>query len=425
MTIVFILVIWCLSFFSAFGGLYFIATTDLQLKRVGAKLDFVSDKLDTLQPQVNNAVIWLNGWPKSCPGWNKLKDVIPPKYLKMNDEYIAVLKKSHFKLYRIQQQFKSVPRTVSMAKNALEKYVLSKAWIWIIFAILPAIAPTLWACYILPIAAMESCMPDPEDEIRLHKSIRRWGLGPLMCSMLGMLVSACVIMVLLNGLGLYCANNQLNTVMAISASSAGYGNLSSNSTTQLVSYYLQGHSVAPAPDDPSKLVRLGATNDVVSTLNMIRNYMKIANDNIFVLRPLLNIAGMICSDLGNAQVARLIVNLVDTVNQLLPETRRDVMFAHYSNVVQSGVCRKGINAIGTWFLCQVLGFLLLPVLTYYLFKYMCEHEQFMKKAQEKKEEEEARLLAVVKEEKLAMLEEAEKGYWFPFLGRGSRIFARS
>jgi len=382
------LVIWIFSFFCLARGSYMVISLRMQVERIRPEIEFIGATLDRLQPQVHNAAIWLQEWQTSCVGYKYIKDNIPQNLLEQNANITAQLPEYSYQLYTVREEFRAIPQLLERF-DKVSAMATGYIWVAILLALIPAIIPSFFIYMIMQIARLDAQIEgdddhDGEESRQLVERLRICSIIPMIFAVLILVIVAAVVMFMGDTLGLYCENREENTVRLVSAF-VGNGNMTSNSTTQLVSFYLLGHPKA---------------NPMVELLKKARHYVSMANDLSAILLPALNVVGMLCGRIGNAHPARLIHEVLPDINRLLPEVRRDTMYARFDGLVNKGVCTLGVSAIFWWWVTMVLAaVVIMPLMLYHLNRYLLDHEEWDKCKDERIAVREAERL--LEEQKLA------------------------
>jgi hypothetical protein len=294
-----------------------------------------------------------------------------------------MLSNQSYKLYSADRRYHPIPKMFRKARQDWVHPVVQYQWLIMLGVLLPSVIPTVVICANLRITQNEDIDNDEEHVKRTIRRLRTVGLVPLVISMLLMIIVTAAAMAGGSGLGLYCAHSEHNAVNLISAF-VGNGNRTDNSTTLLASYYLTGK-----PE----------TNPMVETLRGVRGKIQMVSDNLFILKPALDLLGLLCGRVGFARPADLVGEAMETVDRLLPLTKRDHLYSYFNDLSNKGVCGNLISSLGWWILSQAFAVLFaLPYMTWRMHRHLLQHEAFLiyKEEEERKfvKEEEQRLLAL-------------------------------
>merc|ERR1719240_225489 len=105
-------------------------------------------------------------------------------------------------------------------------------------------------------------------------------------------------------------------------------------------------------------------NEAHDQLTTVYNLVKPLAENMFVLGPVFDSLGVLCSRLGNVNLDPLIKDSRSALSVIIPLSERGNIYGHYDEIVNRGVCGLFLDSVGGYLTCQVLvGLLILPMVS--------------------------------------------------------------
>jgi hypothetical protein len=386
------------------------------MEELTPEIDYINETIGIIQPRIHNAGIWLNGWLKSCAGYDGLKTL--PQFAEIeakNDEYVALLNNQTMTIYNVTKEVEDIPGYIHKANEGvaiLMKYSLIVGGV--------CATPTVILCAGLIWLIYSTIHTDgARIEQSQQKNEHGW-LCTLVCVNSCVVLSLAMIAYVAVFFGLFCESPEINTVHL--ASAFMYGNGTSEST-QIVSYYLTGHP---------------PTNVIVESLRKVRNILNIVANNLWLIRPALEAAGLACKDIGYVDPSQLLGDAVPRIDQILPLTKRDRVYYFFDELTNRAMCKNAVDSLTMTLVSQsLIALVLVPWVGSRINKYM--HDKAAHKAYKNKEkkEETAKLLELDTEKKkggyhctrcrayfpmLADPEKMEKKEWFTDMEKSVREY---
>jgi len=347
---VLILALTCVSVGSFFNTIVAIngVISDLQ-----PEASYINETLDALQPEIHNANLWLSNWMESCVGWDLIKanaedQPIFQEVIAKNEEYVNLLNNQTMTIYNVTEKVQAIPRYIKEARDIVTKMMNWQMVVGGIF-VLPTVCLLLGLLWCIRGAQHQ----DAKSLQQMHDDHGdRWFKCLVCCNCLVVLGAffICSISLLV---GLFCWNTEVNTVHLASAFQYGNG---TSTGTQIVSYYLTG--------DPAK-------NEIVEALKQVRNILDTVANSLWLLKPALNVVGLVCEHIGYVDPSKLLGDAVPRINQILPLTKRDRVYYFFDELTNRAVCKNAANSLTMTLASQIaIGLFLVPYVGVQINKYL-------------------------------------------------------